>query len=539
MPYNISRILSNPNLNEQIESYQFVGVATPTNPGSEQTPDYRCFYLATTPGTYTYLGGLVVNDGEVALLKWNNGWTKELTDVATADSVSQLNLKLAKCSYEDDGEVNADLEIADSNGKVLARFSDGHFKTKNFDSRNSGGGTIEDYIYGDFAIVDSENKCLLKLSEGHLKTKNFDSKNVAINYKNPYSEEIIRFEVEVNVNMLKDVNLTADLTDLQILYTDKGLLMLPDTYTPKGTPTRLVIACHGAGGGVTDHDSQIENQTLYKYLVANGYAVMDMQGMPSSWVETWWSDYESHGLPAAKKEYVKVNNMGCPLTMECYIKGYQWVIEHYNIAQDGIFIAGASMGGLSSMNLVLTQKLPIIAHAVFAPVLDTYNQAFLHPWTDGISKYALSKIYNFSVDDNDGFVYDSAKVCGYNPLINGMQTFHDGVRIDSTGVYDFSSGKLNGQTITEYRGYPCPLKIWHCNDDGTVNIACSIRFINAVKNQGGGAWLRRFPTGGHAPDTAGTVVSNPIGNTILHGVSVGTIYPAAEELLLYFNRYNN
>lgn len=91
MPYNISRILSNPNLNEQIESYQFVGVATPTNPGSEQTPDYRCFYLATTPGTYTYLGGLVVNDGEVALLKWNNGWTKELTDVATANSVVQLS----------------------------------------------------------------------------------------------------------------------------------------------------------------------------------------------------------------------------------------------------------------------------------------------------------------------------------------------------------------------------------------------------------------------------------------------------------------
>ena len=25
--------------------YQFIGLATPTNPGSNQTPDYNCFYL--------------------------------------------------------------------------------------------------------------------------------------------------------------------------------------------------------------------------------------------------------------------------------------------------------------------------------------------------------------------------------------------------------------------------------------------------------------------------------------------------------------
>ena len=69
--------------------YQFMGVATPTNPGSAQTPDYKCFYLATTPGTYTKLGGLVVADGEVALLKWDTTWTKEVTGIATTESVNQ------------------------------------------------------------------------------------------------------------------------------------------------------------------------------------------------------------------------------------------------------------------------------------------------------------------------------------------------------------------------------------------------------------------------------------------------------------------
>ena len=76
--------------------YQFMGMATPTNPGTAQTPDYKCFYLATTPGTYTNLGGLVVADGEVAILKYDTSWTKVVTGIATAESVSQLGQKLIK-----------------------------------------------------------------------------------------------------------------------------------------------------------------------------------------------------------------------------------------------------------------------------------------------------------------------------------------------------------------------------------------------------------------------------------------------------------
>lgn len=74
--------------------YQFMGVATPTNPGTAQTPDYKCFYLATTPGTYSHLGGLVVADGEVAILKYDTSWTKEVSGAATAAELSQLGQML-------------------------------------------------------------------------------------------------------------------------------------------------------------------------------------------------------------------------------------------------------------------------------------------------------------------------------------------------------------------------------------------------------------------------------------------------------------
>lgn len=96
----ITGTIMNSVLNAMVNSlgagYQFIGVATPTNPGSAQTPDYKCFYLATTPGTYTNLGGLVVADGEVAILKYDTSWTKEVTGIATAESVSQLGQDIGK-----------------------------------------------------------------------------------------------------------------------------------------------------------------------------------------------------------------------------------------------------------------------------------------------------------------------------------------------------------------------------------------------------------------------------------------------------------
>ena len=74
--------------------FLYKGVATTsTNPG---TPDPNIFYIATAPGTYTNFGGLVVNDGEVAILKYNGSWTKEVTGAATAAEVSALGREVGR-----------------------------------------------------------------------------------------------------------------------------------------------------------------------------------------------------------------------------------------------------------------------------------------------------------------------------------------------------------------------------------------------------------------------------------------------------------
>lgn len=75
--------------------YQFGGLV---QPGSSFTAgEQPVVFLATTPGTYTNFGGLVVADGEVALLVWSStAWSKQTPDIATRTEVSQLGQEVIK-----------------------------------------------------------------------------------------------------------------------------------------------------------------------------------------------------------------------------------------------------------------------------------------------------------------------------------------------------------------------------------------------------------------------------------------------------------
>ena len=80
--------------------YQFMGVATPsTNPG---TPDQKVFYIAITAGTYTNFSSLVVNEGEVAILKYDTIWSKDLVSEGSGHYVS--NLEYVRVIVDNDGK---------------------------------------------------------------------------------------------------------------------------------------------------------------------------------------------------------------------------------------------------------------------------------------------------------------------------------------------------------------------------------------------------------------------------------------------------
>ncbi|MBE6597552.1 MAG: hypothetical protein E7641_07785 [Ruminococcaceae bacterium] len=273
------------------------------------------------------------------------------------------------------------------------------------------------------------------------------------------------------------------------LYEDLGVLMLPPSYSEEGNPTRLVICCHGAGGTVETDDSQTERQVLVRYLLANGYAVMDVNGLPKEYARRAGIDI--------------MNNVGSPIAIDCYVKGYEYCITHFNLKSE-VLVHGASMGGISSTNLVLSGRVPVIAQSGFCPVLDAYGQIFLHPWSGGLPKTALGIFYRFERNESGELIYDAEKVKGYDPMAR----------------CEIADGR---ETVS----YPVPVRFWQSEDDRTVSIESTKRFVSAIRAGGGVAELVSFPAGGHEPQDFGDPVSDPVGNTLLEGERL-EIKPAVE-----------
>ena len=302
-----------------------------------------------------------------------------------------------------------------------------------------------------------------------------------------------RFSVLVNCNLPDENLITDELQDFERLYEDNGFIILPESYTESGKPTRLVIFCHGAGGTVTTNDSQVEHHELTQYLVANGYAVMDVNGLPD--------------------EYAKINNIdirnniGSPIAVRSYVKAYHYCMDKFNLKPE-VFVHGGSMGGISSTNLVLSGMIPVVAHSAFCPVLDTYNQIFLHPWCGGLPKFALGKIYGLEIDQSGEYIYDEKKVSGYNPVKNKKAEI-----------------------------YPVPVKFWHCIDDETVSYEVTKQFVDKIKDNGGIAYLRTFPYGGHEPQLVGKPVTHPCGNNYFDGHEI-VIMPAVEEAFIWIKNFS-
>lgn len=99
---------------------------------------------------------------------------------------------------------NSDLDFSDEQGNVLTRFSNGHIKTKNFDSSKDAseeerglmsaedktklntieeGAEVNDVITDDaddvdLDLSDEQGHVVMRIANGHIKTKNFDSENI-------------------------------------------------------------------------------------------------------------------------------------------------------------------------------------------------------------------------------------------------------------------------------------------------------------------------------------------------------------------------
>jgi len=257
----------------------------------------------------------------------------------------------------------------------------------------------------------------------------------------------IRFTVRINLKFPDNKSRELKAADSDSAYNDQAVLKLPENYSEKGAPVRLVYLAHGAGGGVTNASWAWNKFSIIDSLLTNGYACFDVNG--GSFVE----------------------NMGGSRVVQSAFKAYEYIINHYNV-YDRIFVLGGSMGGLSSTNFVYKHSNIVLAHAMFSPVLDLYSQAWMNPWYP-TTKQCIAIAYNF--DDPSGNTWEPRKVTGWNPLF----------------INTFPNGK------DTFKIYPVPVKIWHGIEDHVVQITSSRKFQKYIRNAGGYCEIREFNSSDH------------------------------------------
>lgn len=248
---------------------------------------------------------------------------------------------------------------------------------------------------------------------------------------------------------------------------DHAILKLPASYSKTGVPTRLVYMAHGAGGGVSENSWFLNQFDLQNQLLENGYAVFDVNGG-------------------------RLENFGSRFAVASAYKAWQYIIENYNVYPQ-IIVSGYSMGGLTSTNFVYSYSALVLAHVMYSPVLDLYEQAWQNPWLKSTRK-ELAEVYKFK--NPSGNTFDSCAVKGQNPIDRGS----------------FYLGKKRAIL------YPVPVKIWHGTGDRVVKIASSHRFYHEIKAGGGNIELAEIESDDH-----GLSCGNPVMN---------------KELLDYIKRFN-
>lgn len=258
--------------------------------------------------------------------------------------------------------------------------------------------------------------------------------------KDYISTSAIFFTVSVNQNF-QDVTNTADtVQDSESFLSVYCAMYLPTSYQAFGKKSKIAVCMHGAGGMVTATSSG--ELSAFSSLLDEGYVIFDVNGSNNN--------YTTHS-----------DHMSSPRALEAYNKAFEYIKENYNV-EDTLYVHGHSMGGLTALNFANRFPNKVKVLGLVCPVTDLYNQAWLNPWF-GTTKQQLAIEHNFV--DKTGATWESAKVVGFNPIENNIQSI--------------------------------PIKIWHGDADTTVNISGSQALITRLKNNGVMAYLRTVTGMGH------------------------------------------
>ncbi len=233
-------------------------------------------------------------------------------------------------------------------------------------------------VYAKVLVRKSDNSNLPNIIKCYINSIVFDIDGEIMLNTN-LGTNPVNTDGNINIKMVVDVinadcnnNTTTSIQATSSPYTTYGLLKLPSSYKNTGKPTPLLVFCHGYSGHYASTSTEIASTSNLNvdYLLAEGFAVMDMDGNPLS----------------INKPHA-CSSMG----IECYIKGIKWVQDRYNVTKH-VYLAGHSMGGMMAMLLsTIGNAFQIKAVCAFAPATSIIQLMQLHPE----DRDAMANYYGF------------------------------------------------------------------------------------------------------------------------------------------------
>ena len=309
-----------------------------------------------------------------------------------------------------------------------------------------------------------------------------------IKQENRYASYVDKenFEVEVICNNPLPSDYLSEDSSIQepIIGHDRCVLVLPTTYTTRGTPTKLVLTAHGGGSEVKADSYPAAPAAMWKYLISLGYAVLECNGMPYDFANIY-------GLDVTRP-------VGNYIAVQSYKKAYDYVVNKYNIDKNGCFMCGWSQGGHVSLNIGDLSGIPIKAIGLEAPVVSMLKQwNIANSVTIGDVTYTrparlnIAKLFGFiqlnTTPTNDEILaleFDESKVLGYDPYTRNVIDAYMSNE-EPTDIAELSTKKFN----------KVPFKIWIAKDDGVMTPSALHQriIVNAVKKTGGVADIHLYP----------------------------------------------
>lgn len=306
------------------------------------------------------------------------------------------------------------------------------------------------------------------------------------------------FFVDVDVNIATTNNSDEAVEDSINLQKDRCVLALPKNYSRSGRPTRLIICGHGTGWKCISSTAKPWVGDLNLDLFLNeGYALLGLNGTPG----------DLDGLTNG--------NNGTPQCYRSILAAYKYVVGKYNIATNGVFTIGYSMGTLMTTQISCFNDIPVLAQIVYSPSFPLMKSQFTLKSAEVrermcdkfgfIGQKPTFTSQNPPSEQEQQYVLDNFdKWCGYDPLINGMT----GGKAKETFSIWVASSRLSDESEKElYENLgivrKIPIKFFLCDDDTTASPRWTDYLTTMMRNAGCYCEARHYATGGHtAPPTA-------------------------------------